>query len=111
MTDTTDTTEATVAEQLAGEHRDYQPGVNETAKGYVNPASVPEPTYTDEAAMLEARGQVVDDPTPAVRPNEDWLRADLEGHARDLGIDHPENFPNKATLLEAIEAAAGVSDE
>lgn len=105
----TDTdTQTTVADQLGREHRDYSPGVNETAKGYVNPASLPEPTYTDEAAMLEARGATRDDDDqPQAQPNEDWLRADLEAHAAGLGIAHPDAFPNKAALLEAIEGAQG----
>lgn len=46
--------------RAAQKHPSYQPGVNETALGYVNPASLPEQTVSEDE-LVAARGVVDED--------------------------------------------------
>lgn len=62
----------------------------------------------DTIDIGDGRGAVPYDPTTTNEPNGptlSWSRAELDAHARSLGIANPESFGTKADVLEAIEGA------
>ncbi|AVO21714.1 hypothetical protein SEA_JEON_11 [Mycobacterium phage Jeon] len=81
--------------------------------GYVVPVEVARRAgFLDEAPAAEAPAEApaVEAPAEAEVPAEpegpslSWSRDELNAHAEIIGVENPENLPNKQAVLDAIHA-------